>query len=186
MPSHGQLGQLRGQSDSLGRHDPRTIGGAGEGDPTKEEKKQRKYKYEDKETALAARRTRRNRARKERRRRARKHLMAAGRVTWLGLVPRVHTSSLVPSPRRGALSFALRCAHSRLLSAPWVGHRAASRCRRLQDGRLVRGVRGIVGCRARYERVKRFVNRTSTRRAADATRDTQSEENRNSQRQKEQ
>ena len=79
-PSHGQLGQLRGQSDSLGRHDPRTTGGAGEGDPTKEENKQRKYKYEDKETALAARRTRRNRARKERRRRARKHLMAAGRV----------------------------------------------------------------------------------------------------------
>ena len=59
---------------------PRTIGGAGEGDPTKGENKQRKYKYKDKEAALAARRTRRNRARKERRRRARKHLMATGRV----------------------------------------------------------------------------------------------------------
>ena len=47
---------------------------------------------------------------------------------------------------------ACRCA-LRLLSAPWVGHRAASCCRRLQDGLLLRGVRGIVGCRARYEHV---------------------------------
>ena len=31
-------------------------------------------------------------------------------LTYLGLVPRVHTSSLVPSPRWKALPFALRCA----------------------------------------------------------------------------
>ena len=42
--------------------------------------KQRKYKYENKEIATAARRTLRNRARKERRRHTRQHLMASGRV----------------------------------------------------------------------------------------------------------
>ena len=92
----------------------------------------------------------------------------------MGLVPRVHTSprSLVPSPRREAVPFALADAHSRLQSAPWVGHRAASRCRRLQGSLLLRGVRGIVGRRARYERIRRFVVPTSTRHAADATPDS--------------
>ena len=92
----------------------------------------------------------------------------------MGLAPRVHTSprSLVPSPRREAVPFALADAHSRLQSAPWVGHRAASRCRRLQGSRLLRGVRWIVGRRARSERIRRFVVWTSTRRTADATLDS--------------
>ena len=79
MPSHGQLGQLWGQSEGLGRHDPRTAGGCRGGRPTKAKKKQ-KWKYVDRETAMAARKQRRNRARAERRRRARSHLMAAGKV----------------------------------------------------------------------------------------------------------
>ena len=42
--------------------------------------KKQKWKYINRETALAARKQRQNRARAERRRRARVHLMAAGRV----------------------------------------------------------------------------------------------------------
>ena len=38
MPSHGQLGQLQGQAEGPGRHDPRTKGGVGEGTPTKVQK----------------------------------------------------------------------------------------------------------------------------------------------------
>ena len=79
MPSHDQLGQLQGQAEGPGRHDPRIAGGVGEGTPTKLKRKQ-KWKYEDRETALAARKQRRNRARAKRRRRARVHLMAAGKV----------------------------------------------------------------------------------------------------------
>ena len=79
MPSHGQLGQLQGQAEGPGRHDPRIQGGVGEGTPTKLKRKQ-KWKYENRETAMAARKQRRNRARAERRRRARVHLMAAGQV----------------------------------------------------------------------------------------------------------
>ena len=79
MPFHGQLGQLQGQAEGPGRHDPRIKGGVGEGTPTKIKRKQ-KWKYENRETAMAARKQRRNRARAERRRRARVHLMAAGKV----------------------------------------------------------------------------------------------------------
>ena len=79
MPSHGQLGQLWGQLEGPGRHDPQTAGGAGEETPTKI-KRQEKWKYVNRETAMAARKKRRNRARAERRRRARSHLMAAGKV----------------------------------------------------------------------------------------------------------
>ena len=79
MPSHGQLGQLRGQSEGPGRHDPRIAGGVGERTPTKIKRK-KKWKYIDWETAMAARKQRRNRAQAERRRRARSHLMAAGKV----------------------------------------------------------------------------------------------------------
>ena len=109
-------------------------------------------------------------------------------LTCLGLVPRIHTSprSVVPSPRREAVPFTPVNAHSRLPLALWVGHRAASRCRRLQGSLLLHGVCRIVGRRARYEHVERFGNPMSTRHAADATRDTQLEENRNSQMQKEQ
>ena len=92
-------------------------------------------------------------------------------VTCLVLVTRVHVVArrCCPSRRVRVVSFALVNAHSRLLSAPWIGHRAASRCRRLQVGLLLRGVRGIVGCRARNEPVEWRVNRTSTRHATDAT-----------------
>ena len=73
----------------------------------------------------------------------------------------------VNAPRR--LLFALAIAHSRLPSALWVGHRAASHCRRLQVDLLLRIVCGVVGCWARYESVKWRVVHTSTRRTADAT-----------------
>ena len=79
MPSHGQLGQLWGQSEGPGRHDLRTAGGYYGGTPTKIQRN-KKWKYQDRETALAAKKQRRNRARAERRRRARVHLMAAGQV----------------------------------------------------------------------------------------------------------
>ena len=92
-------------------------------------------------------------------------------LTCLVLVTRVHVVArrCCPSRRVREVSFALADAHSRLLSALWVGHRAASRCRHLQGSLLLRGVRGIVGCRARNEPVKWRVNRTSTRHATDAT-----------------
>ena len=79
MPSHGQLGQLWGQSEGPGRHDLWTAGGVGERTPPNV-KNQQKWKHVDRETAMAARKQRRNRARAERRRRVRSHLMAAGKV----------------------------------------------------------------------------------------------------------
>ena len=61
-----------------------------------------------------------------------------GRLTCLVLMTRAHTyPTAVPSPRQVAVPFYACDAHSRLLSAPWVGHRAASRCRRLQVGLLL-------------------------------------------------
>ena len=55
-------------------------------------------------------------------------------MTCLVLVTRVHAVACrrCPSRRVREVSFALVDAHSRLLSALWVGHCAASRCRRLQ------------------------------------------------------
>ena len=47
--------------------------------------------------------------------------------------PHVH---VVPAAASKGLPFALAVAHSRLLLALWVGHRAASHCRRLQVGQL--------------------------------------------------
>ena len=97
MPFHGQLGQLRGQSEGPGRHDLRTAGGCSEGQPTKEVKTQ-KWKYVDRETAMAARKKRRNRARAERRRRARSHLMAAGKVIEAQRTVQRGTSTLTKKP----------------------------------------------------------------------------------------
>ena len=59
-------------------------------------------------------------------------------LTYLGLVPRAYVAALVVLPvaaSKGS-SFARTDAHSRLQLALWVGHRAASRCLRLQ-GRLL-------------------------------------------------
>ena len=76
MPSHGQLGQLLGQSGGhLGRHDPRVSSGNKVG-PTKG----RKYKYATRDLAMAARKNRKNRARNQRRRHAKQHLTTIGKV----------------------------------------------------------------------------------------------------------
>ena len=77
-PSRGQHSLLGVQSVHLGRHDPKAHkGGSCDGKPTK----QRKYKYESREVALAERNKRRNRAQKEQRRCVHQCLMAAASET---------------------------------------------------------------------------------------------------------
>ena len=63
---------LQGRSDHPGRHEPWVAL-----DP-EENRQNRKYKYQTREKALAARKQRKNRAHGERRHRAKMHLMAAG------------------------------------------------------------------------------------------------------------
>ena len=92
-------------------------------------------------------------------------------MTYMGLVPRVHTSFLLStgSPRQEALPFAFCVLRTPLLLALWVGHHAASRCRCLQVTHRGRQMCSCIGCRSRNGYVEYRDNQTSTRRAADAT-----------------
>ena len=61
MPFHGQLRQLRAQSDYPGCHDLRIgKGGISVKEPTKKTKRTKIYKYKTKEIALAAAKKRKN------------------------------------------------------------------------------------------------------------------------------